>query len=155
MQLRFLFLLMLLLLPLNMPNAQVIQQLQPLSFGTIAIVNNSQAGTLTIDRFGNVTSNTNFRIVLPPQEAVFQLYNLAPNTGVSITLSHSSNQLRPVGTSGEYLEFTLTDYSRYLVVERDGTVEFRVGGTVSTTGSGSLNYAQAEHSIVYRINLLY
>jgi hypothetical protein len=89
----------LIFLPLIALHAQVIQQLQPLSFGTIAIINNSQPGTLTIDRFGNVTSSNNFRIVLPPQEAVFQLYNLAPNTGISITLSHSSNQLRPVGTS--------------------------------------------------------
>ena len=130
-------------------------ELQALDFGTVAVVDNRTAGTLTIDKFGNTSVSSQLRVVSPPVPGRFLIDNLAPNTGISISLAHNANTMNPLVTSQEFFTFTLTDYSDYLVADANGEAELLVGGTITTSGSGSLNFAQTDYKINFRITFLY
>jgi hypothetical protein len=132
-----------------------ILDVQPLNFGTIAVINNSAAASFTIDKFGNTTVSPQLRIVSPPSPGRFLINNLAPNTGISISMSHNATTMTPLISSQEFFTFSLTDYSDYLVADANGEAELMIGGTITTSGSGSLNFAQTDYRINYRVIFLY
>jgi hypothetical protein len=130
-------------------------ELQALDFGTIAIISNDSVSSLTIDKFGNTIVSPSLRIVEPPSSGRFLIDNLAPNTGIRITMSHNATTMTPLTTSQEFFTFSLTDYSDYLVADGNGEAELFVGGTISTSGSGNLNFAQTDYRINYRVTFLF
>jgi hypothetical protein len=130
-------------------------ELESLNFGTIAVVDNNNIGTLTIDRFGNTTVSPQLRIISPPTAGRLLIDGLAPNTGISVSLSHGATQMTPLITSQEFFSFTLNNYSDYLVADENGEAEIRIGATISTSGNGSLNFAQTDYQINYQITFLF
>nr|WP_241664413.1 DUF4402 domain-containing protein [Ningiella ruwaisensis] len=132
-----------------------ITELQSLNFGTIALVDNSSVGDIIVDKFGNVTSTSHFRVVIPPQPAHFLIDGLAPNTGVSIAISHSATQMSPLTSSPETLTFSLIESAEYVVADANGEAEIKIGAKLSTSGNGSLNFAQTDYRINYQVTFLY
>jgi len=130
-------------------------ELQALDFGTIAVTDNSSAASLTIDKFGNTTVSPHLLVVSQPIPGRFLIDNLAPNTGISISMSHNASTMTPLISSQEFFTFSLTDYSDYLVADANGEAELLIGGTITTSGSGSLNFAQTDYRINYRVIFLY
>ena len=168
-------------------------EVQALDFGTIAVIDNSSAESLTIDKFGNTTVSSRLLVVSPPMPGRFLIDNLAPNTGISISMSHNASTMTPLISSQEFFTFSLTDYSDYLVAnvignsiengklveskslfnkakglvnkgtdysdylvaDANGEAELLIGGTITTSGSGSLNFAQTDYRINYRVIFLY
>jgi hypothetical protein len=130
-------------------------QVQELNFGTIAVIDNSASESLTIDKFGNTTVSAHLLVVSPPIPGRFLIDNLAPNTGISISMSHNASTMTPLISSQEFFTFSLTDYSDYLVADANGEAELLIGGTIATSGSGSLNFAQTDYRINYRVTFLY
>jgi hypothetical protein len=132
-----------------------IYEIQALDFGTIAVIDNSSAASMTIDKFGNTTVSAHLRIVSPPIPGHFLINDLPPSTGISINMSHNSNTMTPLSSSQEFFTFSLTDYTDYLVTDVNGEAELLIGGTITTSGSGSLNFAQTDYRINYRVIFLY
>jgi hypothetical protein len=130
-------------------------EIQALDFGTIAVTDNSSAESLTIDKFGNTIVSSKLLVVSPPTSGRFLIDNLAPNTGISISMSHNASTMTPLISSQEFFTFSLTDYSDYLVADANGEAELLIGGTITTSGSGSLNFAQTDYRINYRVIFLY
>lgn len=132
-----------------------ITELQALNFGTVAVISNNSAASLTVDKFGNFNVSSQLRSVTPPTPGRFLVNNLAPNTGISISMSHNATTMTPLISSQEFFTFSLTDYSDYLVADGNGEAELFIGGTITTSGSGSLNFAQTDYRINYRVIFLY
>jgi hypothetical protein len=95
------------------------------------------------------------RIISPPTAGRLLIDGLAPNTGISVSLSHGATQMTPLITSQEFFSFTLNNYSDYLVADENGEAEIRIGATISTSGNGSLNFAQTDYQINYQITFLF
>jgi hypothetical protein len=130
-------------------------EVQKLDFGTIAVIENNTSESLTIDKFGNTAVSAHLLVVSPPISGRFLIDSLAPNTGISVSMSHNASTMTPLISSQEFFTFSLTDYSDYLVADANGEAELLIGGTITTSGSGSLNFAQTDYTINYRVTFLY
>lgn len=126
--------------------------IRPLSFGRIVISDNSTIGEYTIDYLGNITATNHFRIIEAGSPAEFLLFNYPANAQVFITPSviQASTSSTPFST-GQFTLVNLTSPGS-IFIRTDGTAEVGVGGTLRTSGSGSMNYSDADYTINLQIS---
>lgn len=136
-------------------HAQSLEETQPLSFGTLVVLDNSTSGSVEIDEVGNVSISNHFATIESPQYGVVQLSGFPPNAELFITPIIMQSQLSADIVSPE--QFTLSSINTVssVVINSDGTDEIRVGGEITTSGSGSMNFADADFSASYSLTFNY
>ncbi len=141
---------LLILTPVN-SNAGAINT-QPLSFGRIVISNNASIGSYTIDYLGNISVTNHFRIIEAGAPAEFFLFDYPPNSQVFITPTVIQAQTSSSPFSTE--QFTLANLTSpsSVFIRTDGTSEINVGGTLRTSGSGSMNYSDANYTVNLQVS---
>lgn len=126
----------------------------PLSFGEIAIRNNNSVSTVSINRNGNQISTNQIYIVKPGTPGVYTITGLSPYTQVnlSVDLPAYSNESYP---NTAQFQFTAVDMPNSLNLGPSGSAQFRMGGTLSTSGNSRNYYSGAKYTIYLNLNIDY
>lgn len=127
----------------------------PLNFGEIAIRSNDSVSTVTVYRNGAYQSTNHIFIITPGSPGVFTISNIAPYSNVNLTadVPASSSALYP-----NTAQFTLTavDLPSAINTGASGNAQFKMGGTLSTSGNPAKNYYSGANYLIYvTINLSY
>ncbi len=146
---------LLLLLGLSMPSVADLIVDSPLSFGEIAITGNASVSTVTITRSGGALSTNRIFIIRPGSPGVYTLSNLPPYVvaNLSVDLPAYSAMTYP-----NTAQFTMTsvDMPASVSVNAAGSAQFKIGGTLSTSGEGAKNYySGADYFIYLNLNIIY
>lgn len=128
-------------------------QIRPLDFGDIAIIDNSAAHNLSIDRLGNINVDIGIRIIRPGQPGEFEASGFAGNVELFITSQVISDVMNPGRVSGEYPNLVSLDTAASVRTESDGTAIIFVGGTIQTSSSGSLDFVDDTYNSDIRITI--
>jgi hypothetical protein len=124
------------------------------SFGKIAITNNASVSTVQMSRSGRAAATGNIYILEIGQPGVYTLTELPPFAIVSMSadLPASSSSTIP-GTQ----QFTISvlDIPDTLNVDASGTVQFKVGGVLQTSGLGGTYVGPATYQILLNIDISY
>lgn len=140
------FIVLVLILSIRSAHAQEVVEVSPLYFGTMVILDNSSAGTIEVDELGNTTVSTNFAVVDPPTYGEYQLVGFASNATLFVTTGIVQAQTTTDTHSDEQFTLTAVNVVNSINVDSDGNADFRVGGTLQTSGSGSLNYGDQTYT---------
>ncbi|MGQ8367401.1 DUF4402 domain-containing protein [Glaciecola sp. 1036] len=127
-------------------HGQEIIEVTPLSFGSVAVLDNSSVGHIEVDSLGNISISTNFAVLEPPQYGEFRLVDYPVNANLFVTGGIVQAQTTSDAFSPE--QFTLTAVNTVSVINigSDGTALLRVGGRLETSGSGSLVFGDTTYS---------
>lgn len=120
----------------------------PLNFGEIVIRSNSVVSSVSISRNGNQHSTNHILILKPGTPGVFSLTGFPPYTVVnlSVDLPAYSNMLYPQTAQ---FELTAVDMPETLNLGATGGAQFRIGGTLSTSGNPLQNYYSGADYVIY------
>lgn len=123
-------------------------------FGTLAITDNTNVSSMQILRSGKTTTAGDIYILKIGQPGVYTLTELPPFAivGISAELpAYSSSQI--VGT--QQLTISAVDMAENLRVNENGTVQFKVGGVLQTSGAGGTYVGPATYQIRLNISITY
>lgn len=142
-------------LPLSVPVIADFITDQPLHFGEIAITSNASVSTVSISRNGAQQITNHIFLIKPGSPGVFTLSDFAPYTTVnlSVELPATSSMAYP-----QTAQFTVTavDIPSSVNLGPSGSTQFKMGGTLSTSGNPANNYySGADYLVFLNINLDY
>lgn len=126
---------------------------QTLNFGVVAVSDNSAAHTYSIDESGNLAISGGFRIITPGNPGAILLTNYPGNIEVFVTGNVITTVLNPGQISQEYFDFVSVNVPSTVRTSSLGEEEFTFGGTIQTSGSGSIQFTDAQYSGQLRIDL--
>ena len=122
--------------------APAIEQLRPLSFGTLGVPSNVSILSLVVQPNNNLQADPGLVVISAPETGMFRLTGFPPNVTLEVTVTDSE---LTAGGSGLPEKFTATQYTTSsLFSGSEGTVDFPLGATLRTSGSGN-NYIDAPY----------
>jgi hypothetical protein len=137
--------------------AQVeVELVQPLDFGQVVVLRNDSVGTYVIDKRGRINYSTNFGIITPGQNGLYRVSGLTPNTVRTFNIVSIATEMNTNGGAfNETFDIAITDFDNERVVDSNGEVLIRFGGTISTSGSTGVNFEATPYNatIQFTINL--
>jgi hypothetical protein len=128
---------------------------QTLNFGIVAVLDNSSVHTYTIDESGNFSISGGFAIIAPGNPGAIRLSNYPGNIEVFVNGVVITAVLNPGQISQEYFVFTSVNVPPTVRTSSLGEEEFTFGGTIQTSGSGSIQFVDAQYAGQLRIDLNY
>jgi hypothetical protein len=135
-------------------NAEFIVE-SPLDFGDIAVRSNTSVSTVRLERSGAQTSTNDIIIVKPGSPAVFTLANMPGYTTINLTADIPAVS-RVAYPNAAQFSITAIDLPSSINTGPTGTVQFKMGGTLSTSGDPSKHYYDgAQYEIYINLNLDY
>lgn len=127
----------------------------PLSFGEISIRGNDSVSTVSITRNGIQKSTNQIYVLKAGSPGVFTISGLPAYTTVhlSVDLPAASVMMYP-GTA--QFEMTAVDMPSSVNLGPTGSTQFKIGGTLQTSGNPAENYySGATYTIYLNLNLDY
>lgn len=123
-----------------------ITEVQPLSFGRVAVANNSSVQQVSVSALGNITSSAGIRVITAGSPAIFLLSDFPGNLFINLSASIIQPGTNSGVVSGEQFTLTGLDVASFIATRPDGTATVPVGGTLQTSGSGSVNFADTDYT---------
>ncbi|MDG1120949.1 MAG: DUF4402 domain-containing protein [Glaciecola sp.] len=142
------------LLPLQVC-ASDIEFIQDLDFGDIVVVDNSSPGTISLSYLGQLTVSSHFRIISPSQIGQVLLSNYPVNAELFVDAFVLQPNSSSAQVSPEQFQLTAISHPTSVRTRVDGTAIINLGGTIQTSGSGSLAYSDTDYSISIQIQVQY
>ena len=130
-----------------------IEQTQALSFGKLVILNNDEPQTFRIDRTGDISYSNAFRIFTKATRARFELRDLPESSPIQISSFILQNTFTSESLNVERFTFDELDHRTLLFSDEEGNLTIWVGGQISTSGEGSLNFGSTPFSARYRLSI--
>ena len=115
--------------------AQIIQQLELFSFGTIALRTNAAKERLVLNLDGTFSSTPNILVVEAPRRAEFLVSGLQPSTALSLSIAPIQLSEDGNGT-GKKFDVAFV-YLANISTDPTGSVTISIGGTLETSGDGT------------------
>lgn len=133
--------------------AQIFEEIEPVNFGTVAIVDNRQPLNLIIDSAGNYIISEGMYALVRGEPGIFRASGLAPNTRFFISLTPI--QSRTVTETYSPEQFTVVSYNHQPSITTNGlgVAEFEVGGVFQTSGSGTTNFIDKKYTARFRVSI--
>lgn len=146
--------LLLVSLPLFPPASATINVINTLSFGNIAIGNNSTPSEITVQTNGQVSNTNHIWRLEPGHPAEIVLTDYPPYVELTTTVSIIQSETTVV--SGNTEQFTLTEvYTAPSVVTNiAGEATVYIGGTLRTSGNSG-NYLSTQYQALYKLTISY
>ncbi|HEY0893330.1 MAG TPA: DUF4402 domain-containing protein [Cellvibrio sp.] len=127
----------------------------PLNFGEIAVRSNDSVSTVTVYRNGAYLSTNHIFIITPGSPGVFTVSNIAPYSNVNITADVPASSSSPYPNTAQFT-LTAVDLPSAINTGASGSAQFKMGGTLSTSGNPAKNYYSGANYLIYvTINLSY
>lgn len=135
--------------------AQTLEETQALDLGTIAILDNTNVGTISVNKDDLVRTTEGVRVIVFGRPAIFQARGFDSNRRLYITVQ--ANQGGTVTDLVSPEQFTVQSYDadEYVTTDDQGDVEFSVGAVFATSGSGSTNFRDTDFSARYSVTVNY
>lgn len=132
-----------------------VEFIQNLHFGDIVIVDNSSPGTFSLSYFGERFVSNHFKIISPSQVGQVLLSDYPVNSELFINAFVLQANSNSDAISSEQFQLTAISHPPSVLIKTDGTAIINIGGTIKTSGSGSLAYADTNYSIAIQIQVQY
>jgi len=143
------------LLGLSIPATAEFSIDSPLNFGEIAITSNATVSTLSISRNGNTVSNNYIYIIHPGSPGVYTLYNLPPFTVANLSVDLPAQSAMNYPNTAQFT-MTAVDIPSSISMSAAGSAQFKIGGTLSTSGNPAKNYYSGANYVIYlNVNISY
>jgi hypothetical protein len=127
----------------------------PFSFGEIAVRNNSSVSTVTISRHGIQQSTNQILILKTGAPGVFTVSGLHPYTIINLSVDLPAHSAMPYPNTAQF-ELTSVDIPSSVNLGPTGSAQFKMGGTLSTSGNPSEHYYSGGQYVIYvNLNLDY
>jgi hypothetical protein len=136
----------------NVGNA-TITTLQSLDFGIIVVTKNNSASSLSIDPAGNIQVIGDIAIITPGNQAVYELSDLAANSSISVEVTALTSSMIPSIASEETFSFSVITTGNSVMTDNNGVALLGVGGTITTSASGSTRFSDADYSVDIEITI--
>lgn len=120
--------------------AATISEVRGLSFGTIAITDNSAPYSIRMSFAGDINADPAFIIINPGHPAEYFLEGFLPNTNLNISILVPSETTELMGeTDPGTSQFTINQHHSFapiITTNLLGEATLEVGATLTTSGSG-------------------
>jgi hypothetical protein len=135
--------------------AQTIEQSEALDLGTVAVLDNSEVGTISINRTAFIRTTGGVRLLRAGRPGVFSARGFDSNRRLYITVQ--ANQSGTVTTEVSSQQFTVQsyDHEEFIVTDDDGNADFSVGAVFATSGSGPTNFRDTVYAATYTVTVNY
>lgn len=121
-------------------------EVRPIDFGEIAILSNTSVQSLQMDYLGNISIDPAIRILRRGAPGLYRAQGFAGNVQLFITSNILNETMNPGQVSGEYPSLSSLIAPLSVFTRPDGSADIPFGGVVSTSGNGSLTFAEATYS---------
>jgi hypothetical protein len=128
-------------------------EVRSIDFGEIAVVSNNSVQSIRMDYLGNLSIDPAIRILRRGTPGLFRVEGFAGNVQLFITSNILNSTMNPGVVSGEYPDLATLSAPASVFTRPDGSADIPVGGTVSTSGNGSLTFANATYSSNIQITI--
>lgn len=135
--------------------ADDIEFIQDLDFGDIVVVDNSSVGSISLSYLGQRTISNHFRVISPSQVGQVRLSNYPVNAELFVDAFVLQPSSTSVNVSPEQFQLVDIDHPVSVRTRTDGTAIINLGGTIQTSGSSSLAFADTDYSISIQIQVQY
>lgn len=115
--------------------AQTLQEMDPLAFGTFVVPSNAAVSTLTVPLTGSVSTTGSIIALTQGMPGRYRVGGLPGNAIVEIDVTANPLFAAAVPPSQFFL-ITAFDHPLTVITNAAGTATFRLGATLSTSGSG-------------------
>jgi hypothetical protein len=127
----------------------------PLNFGEIAVNGNDVVSRTQLSRNGTQVSNNRIYILKAGSPGVFTLSAMPPYTTVNLSADLPATSAMAYPDTAQF-SITAVDLPSAVNTGASGSVQFKMGGTLSTSGNPANNYySGAEYLIFLNLNLDY
>ena len=127
----------------------------PLSFGDIAIRNNSVVSTTSIARNGTQNSTGQIYVLKAGTPGVFTLSGFSPYININLSVDLPAVSAMPYPNTAQF-SITAIDIPTMVNMGPTGTAQIKIGGTLSTSGNPAQQYySGANYTIYLNLNLDY
>lgn len=135
--------------------SQEIEVIESLNLGVVAVTDNESIGSIEIDSEAVTRVRGGVRLIAQGQPALVQARGFDANRRLFISIQ--PNQLQTATDEVSPEQFTVQSYqaAEFVVTDENGEASFTIGGTFATSGSGSLNFRDAEYPARYTISVNY
>lgn len=131
----------------------VIEEVQPLSFGKLAIIKNDNPYVFSISHLGEQRIDAPFKVIEKPTVGIFRVSGLPVNSHINVNVITYNSKLNPATSSPELLDFAINGFDDPIRSDAGGEALLRVGGKITTSGAGTVNFSQNTHSATLRISV--
>ena len=136
-------------------SAQTIEEIQALDLGRVAILDNTNAGTISINRDSFTSTTGGVRLLQVGQPAIIRAEGYEPNRRLFITVQATQGGTVTQQVSQEQFIVQGYDAEEFVTTDENGNIDFAVGGTFSTSGSGSTNFRDTVFNATYTVTVNY
>jgi hypothetical protein len=127
----------------------------PLSFGEVAVRNNNSVSTLTIMRDGSQYSTNQIMILKNGSPGVFSFGGFPPYTTIKLSVDLPAYSAMTYPNTAQF-QMTAIDMPSSINLGPTGSGQFKMGGTLSTSGNPAQNYySGASYTIYLNLNIDY
>lgn len=146
-------------------SAQTMTEVQPLSFGTFAILNNNAVQTITVAPNNSTVYDPDIIADVEAQRGHYLLEDLPANVtfylGVSVSnppndgglILDNASPITGGGQAFQLINFTVNTANE-VVTDGNGDADFYIGATLITTGNGT-TYPDGVYNGTYDITFFY
>ena len=127
--------------------SQSFEELSPLDMGRVAVIRNDTVGNLSVDRFDRVSHSNHFRVIIPGKAAVYQLSGAAARTGYFFS-AVARQTVFPINPGVETFTIESLSYDDYQVTDANGSLLFKLGANIETSGNGRLLFATEPYTVL-------
>ncbi|MBM6549636.1 DUF4402 domain-containing protein [Marinomonas ostreistagni] len=132
-----------------------ITEIEPLAFGRIAIIDNDSPEYISISHVGVVSTSGSILVIERPEVGEFLFSNLPAYQRLNLSARPTQATSSSVQYSSEQFRLTAIDLPSAIDTDGNGEARIQVGGTLSTSGSGSTRYIDTQYRIRYQITIDY
>jgi len=127
----------------------------PLNFGEIAVRSNDIVSTVSITRNSTQQSTNHIFVLTPGSPGVFTLTDLPPFTVANLSVDLPAVSAMGYPDTAQF-EITAVDIPTSVNLGPSGSAQFKMGGTLSTSGNPATNYySGAAYLIFINLNIDY
>ena len=127
----------------------------PFNFGEIAIRNNNSVSTVTLSRNGIQHATNQILILKTGTPGVFTISGLPPYTIINLSVDLPAYSAMSYPNTAQF-EMTSVDIPSSINLGPTGAAQFKIGGTLRTSGNSSENYYSGGNYVIYlNLNLDY
>lgn len=127
---------------------------QPLSFGKVVVLDNSEPHTLTVPAYGPVLSSVGLRMIQGGQPGIYTVTGLDGPRAIALSADLPVLSTTSYGSADRF-ELISLDMPAMVYSNEAGEVQIRVGATIQTSGSGTTHYLNETFSFPVNITLSY
>lgn len=135
-------------------SSQEIELIQPLSFGTIVVGNNSNVSSIEISPIGNITTSNQIWLVEKGHHAEFVISGYPAYKQINVRAEIIDTDTSSSISGGEQFKLETVKTAPFVTTDITGKAKVYLGGTLRTTGNGHM-YLNTDYSAQIQIELNY